>query len=165
MRFGEVLRQQREQHSVTLDGIAALTRVSLRHLQALEADQFQELPGGIFNRGIVRSYARCCGIDEEKTVEEFMQAIRGAGLEAESAPVELAAFAENVRRSRPPRHSERNLRWLGVAAMLFTVLVLALATAIVLHRRGMLALPHRREAAQESRTVVQAWQLLATLRR
>ena len=152
MRFGEHLRQEREKKSVTLDGISATTRISVRYLEALESDQFKDLPGGIFNRGIVRAYARCCGMDEDETVDRFMAACREAGVEESTETADLTAFADRVRRSRPQVHSESNLRWLGVAAMVLTVLALAFVTAIVLHRRGLLALPHRQRSTNDGVT-------------
>ena len=47
MRFGDGLRSERERRGIALDDIAVATRVSLRNLSALEADRYDELPGGI----------------------------------------------------------------------------------------------------------------------
>lgn len=74
--FGEHLRRQRQMRGVSLDEIVAITKISRRHLQALEDEQFDQLPGGIFNRSYVRGYARCVGIDEEVAVAEYQQAAR-----------------------------------------------------------------------------------------
>jgi cytoskeletal protein RodZ len=68
--FGENLRQARQARNITLQEIAASTKISSRALQALEDEHFEQLPGGIFNKGFVRAYARCVGLDEEKTVAE-----------------------------------------------------------------------------------------------
>ena len=70
--FGENLRQAREARNITLQEIAATTKISSRALQALEDEHFEQLPGGIFNKGFVRAYARCVGLDEEKTVAEYL---------------------------------------------------------------------------------------------
>ena len=43
-------------------------------LQALEDDNFNQLPGGIFNRGFVRAYSRFLGLDEDQTIADYMQA-------------------------------------------------------------------------------------------
>ncbi len=43
-------------------------------LQALEEDKFNQLPGGIFNKGFVRAYSRFVGLDEDQTVAEYLQA-------------------------------------------------------------------------------------------
>ncbi len=102
MRFGEGLKSVREQRGIALDDIAVATRVSVRNLSALEAERFRELPGGIFNRGIVRSYARYVGLDEDATVTAFTAALRSQGVDPEHENENWAKFAENVKRTRPP---------------------------------------------------------------
>jgi cytoskeleton protein RodZ len=72
--FGENLRQAREARKITLQEIAETTKIGTRALQALENEQFDQLPGGIFNKGFVRAYARFVGLDEEKTVAAYMAA-------------------------------------------------------------------------------------------
>jgi cytoskeleton protein RodZ len=72
--FGEQLRQAREARQITLQEISAATKIGRRSLQALEEEQFDRLPGGIFNKGFVRAYARYVGLDEEKTVEQYLAA-------------------------------------------------------------------------------------------
>jgi cytoskeleton protein RodZ len=61
---------------MTLQEVAATTKISTRALQALEDERFDLLPGGIFNKGFVRAYARCVGMDEEKTVAEYLEAAK-----------------------------------------------------------------------------------------
>ena len=68
--FGEHLRREREMRGVSLDEIAAATRISTRFLEAIEKDQWDQLPGGVFNRGFIRSIARFLGLDEESLVAE-----------------------------------------------------------------------------------------------
>ena len=75
--FGEHLRRQRQMRGISLDEIVATTKISRRHLQALEDEQFEQLPGGIFNRSYVRGYALRVGLDEEQAVAEYQQAARG----------------------------------------------------------------------------------------
>jgi len=65
--FGEELRQEREARGIALQSIIDATKISSRHLQALETNHFDYLPGGVFNRGIVRSYARVVGLDRKST--------------------------------------------------------------------------------------------------
>jgi len=69
--FGEHLRRERELRGVSLEEIAAATRISTRFLEALENEQWDRLPGGAFNRGFVRSIARFLGIDEDGLVSEY----------------------------------------------------------------------------------------------
>src|ERR1700682_4477225 len=72
--FGERLRRERELRGITLEEISGSTKISKRHLQALEEEDFDALPGGIFNKGFVRAYARYVGIDEEQAVTDYIAA-------------------------------------------------------------------------------------------
>jgi cytoskeleton protein RodZ len=69
--FGEHLRRERELRGVSLEEIAAATRISTRFLEALENEQWDRLPGGAFNRGFIRSIARFLGMDEDGLVAEY----------------------------------------------------------------------------------------------
>jgi cytoskeleton protein RodZ len=69
--FGERLRREREKRGISLEEIAGSTKIGTRSLRALEDDAFDSLPGGIFDRGFVRAYARALGMDEEQCVADF----------------------------------------------------------------------------------------------
>jgi cytoskeleton protein RodZ len=73
--FGEKLRQQREQRGIELDAISNTTKISTRMLRALEDERFDQLPGGVFNKGFVRAYARQVGLDEEEMVADYLAAL------------------------------------------------------------------------------------------
>lgn len=70
-KFGETLRRERELRNVSLDEISAATKISVRFLSAIESEEFDKLPGGVFNRGFVRAFAGYLGLDEEKIVSEY----------------------------------------------------------------------------------------------
>lgn len=72
--FGERLRREREMRGVSLDEISAATKIGTRLLRAVEDEQFDLLPGGIFNKGFVRAYAKYLGIDEEAAVADYLSA-------------------------------------------------------------------------------------------
>jgi len=72
--FGENLRREREMRGVTLEEISTATKISLRFLDAIEREDFAKLPGGIFSRSFIRSYARYLGLDEERVVAEYQLA-------------------------------------------------------------------------------------------
>ena len=72
--FGEHLKRERELRGVTLDEISTATRIATRFLQAIENEQWERLPGGVFNRGFVRAVARYLGLDEEDILAEYGQA-------------------------------------------------------------------------------------------
>lgn len=73
MDFGQYLREARERRGVTLRQIATATRISPRTLEALESNEIRKLPGGIFSRAFVRSYAHEVGLDPDETVRRFLQ--------------------------------------------------------------------------------------------
>jgi cytoskeleton protein RodZ len=59
---------------VSLEEISFATKISLRFLEAIEREDFSKLPGGIFSRSFVRTYARYLGLDEDRVVAEFQLA-------------------------------------------------------------------------------------------
>jgi cytoskeleton protein RodZ len=69
---GERLREARERQKVSLHAIAEKTNISVRFLDAIEKNQFEKLPGGIFLRGFIRSYAVQVGLDPDATVAQFL---------------------------------------------------------------------------------------------
>ena len=69
--FGERLKRERELREVSLEEVAKGTRITERFLQALENEQWDRLPGGVFGRGFVRSIARYLGLSEENLLAEY----------------------------------------------------------------------------------------------
>jgi cytoskeleton protein RodZ len=72
--FGQRLQREREMRGITLEEIATSTKIGTRSLRALEEEDFEQLPGGIFNKGFVRAYAKYLGIDEEQAVTDYLLA-------------------------------------------------------------------------------------------
>lgn len=94
--FGESLRRERELRGVTLAELAAATNIGLRYLTALENDQFDRLPGGVYNRGFVRAIARYLGLDEHEWVATFVHA-------AQEEPEVVARYALTPSAPKTPR--------------------------------------------------------------
>lgn len=69
--FGGRLRQARERRGVSLRQISASTKIAVGVLEALERNDISKLPGGIFSRAFVRSYALEVGLDPDQTVRDF----------------------------------------------------------------------------------------------
>ena len=113
--FGEHLRREREMRGVSLDEISAATRISTRFLEAIEKDQWDQLPGGVFNRGFIRSIARFLGLDEDSLVAEYSLG------NASGAHVHSAAVAQQA------DHMPRNWR---PAAIAIGAIVLALGAGV-----------------------------------
>jgi cytoskeleton protein RodZ len=108
--FGERLKRERELREVSLEEVAKGTRIAERFLQALENEQWERLPGGVFGRGFVRSIARYLGLSEENLLSEYDLA-RG---ESASPPPQKAGIPS------PPK-------WIpAVAALVLIALVVGL---------------------------------------
>lgn len=130
-QFGQDLRTEREARGVALESIIGTTKISARHLQALEREDFNALPGGVLNKGIVRGYARACGLDEDAWVHRYLAAYHESGQlkDDDQAWIE---FAANVGKARKGDESEPDvrLRWAGVIVFLA---LLACFTWYVVH--------------------------------
>ena len=95
--FGERLRRQREMRGVSLEEISKSTKIGTRSLKAIEDEDFEKLPGGIFNKGFVRAYARFLGLDEEQIVGDFEEAWNA--YEAERTPQVFAVPEQEAKPS------------------------------------------------------------------
>jgi transcriptional regulator with XRE-family HTH domain len=69
--FGPNLRRIRVQRGISIDKIAADTKVSAELLVGLEKNDFSEWPTGIYARAFIRQYAYAIGVDPDSTVDEF----------------------------------------------------------------------------------------------
>ncbi len=103
--FGERMRREREMRNVSLDDIAEGTKIGTRLLRALEEEQFELLPGGIFNKGFVRAYAKYLGLNEEEAVADYLEAagetIPDPRLIAEQNSSRIDRAGSDVDSSRP----------------------------------------------------------------
>src|SRR3979490_2472817 len=70
--FGGKRREARERRGVSLRQIANATKIAVSVLEALERNDISRLPGGIFGRAFVRSYAVEVGLDPEETIQDFI---------------------------------------------------------------------------------------------
>jgi cytoskeletal protein RodZ len=122
-RFSDELRWERERRQMSIETICEVTKVSSRHLLALEAGEYNELPGGVFRKGIVRSYLAALGLEEDSWIERFEESLRQSGTVSPDGS-DWVEFAENVRRNRVGAESKNNLRWAGVLVMVLGLLAL-----------------------------------------
>jgi len=133
-RFCDELRWERERRRVSIEKISEETKVSSRHLHALEAGEYASLPGGVFRKGIVRSYLSALGLEEAPWIERFEASLQES--DATRTQDDWAEFAENVRRNRGGGRSGTDMRWIGVAAMVVTLAALGWSVwKFVLHGR------------------------------
>lgn len=69
--LGENLRAARERRGVSISEVAEQTRIAPMYIECIEKDNYKPLPGGIFNKGFVKSYARFIGYDEQQALHEY----------------------------------------------------------------------------------------------
>lgn len=122
--LGEKLRQAREENGLALADVAEQTRISSLYLEAIENDDYKILPGGIFNKGFIKSYAKFVGIDEQEAMMDY---------QSQLARTEGVAPPESEQRTYRPEvltddHSGSMLPTIIVAA-----LVLAIMTGGILY--------------------------------
>ena len=113
--FGSRMRQVREERGVTLRQIAHTTKLSVSALEALERNDISRLPGGIFSRAFVRSYAAEIGVDPEQTVRDF-----------------LSQFPHESVASHPHAASDDRSRSRLVARAMMVVATLAVVAVVIL---------------------------------
>ncbi len=113
---------ERLSRGIALEEITAITKISARHLEALEQERFRLLPGGILNKGIVRGYAGVVGLNQNHWTERFLSAYIASGqmLDDDREWIDFASNAKWV-------HAQRRravgfcLRWFGVIVLLAAV--------------------------------------------
>ena len=73
--FGSYIKHERELRGVPLEEIARITKIHIRFLQALEDNKFDELPGEVFIKGYIRSYANIIGSDVDEMLNSYEESI------------------------------------------------------------------------------------------
>ncbi|MFP5285973.1 MAG: helix-turn-helix domain-containing protein [Thermoanaerobaculia bacterium] len=123
--FGDWLRRQREMREISLRDIADRTKISLRYLEAMEADRFDLLPAPIFAKGFLREYARYVGLSPDEVVNHYLSVQQpGAGEEEDKKDATLAG--QRPHRPKPVRNWTYGL-FLALAVLVLIGIVAALA--------------------------------------
>jgi len=118
--IGELLRLAREERGVPLREVSDQTRISIHYLEAIESNDYNRLPGGIFNRSFVKAYARYVGYDEKKAVEGYTRYMRDQGdlgEEVASTPYHSKVYTDTPATRSP------------LLTVVLTIVILALLTA------------------------------------
>lgn len=141
-QFGDELRSEREARGIALEEITAATKVSARHLAALEREDFKLLPGGVFNKGIVRSYARVVGLDQDDWVSRYLSAYQQSGAVTDD-DASWTEFANNVHQARISGRDAAGdrLRWAGVLLLLLILVIVAYFVFAYVKRREVAGIP------------------------
>lgn len=120
--LGEKLRQAREERGISISEVAEQTRISPQYLEAIDADNYKTLPGGIFNKGFLRSYAKYVGVDEQEALQEYSRLV-AANEEKEE---------DKYRPYRPEVLTDERASASNVPTVIFAVVILGLMTAGIL---------------------------------
>src|SRR6478672_5962674 len=131
--FGGKLRQARERRGISLRQVASSTKIAAAALDALERNDISKLPGGIFSRAFVRSYAIEVGLDPDETVREFLQRF-----DQDPAPTAAAVAAEIPEQERLFEQQQRKA---AHALMFAAILLPVLAVAAYFALRGRSTTP------------------------
>ena len=144
--FGGKLRQARERRGISLRQIAASTKIAAAALDALEKNNISKLPGGIFSRAFVRSYAVEVGLDPDETVKEFLERFN------QDPPPSAEAMAAAI--PEEEKHFEQRQRQ-AVKALGFGVvlLVILIAVGIFVYRSKRSVPPEPAPAAEVAAAV------------
>jgi transcriptional regulator with XRE-family HTH domain len=120
--LGQELRKKREEYGSSLQDIALQTKIITRHLQALENDRLDLIPEPYFLKGVLRSYVRAIGADEQYFLRRLAEQTNVRSLPEEEPPSE-----EN----RP-----RRLPWLRIAALILVLAAIGAAAYLFLKTRA-----------------------------
>ena len=151
--IGEKLRLEREAHGIALRDISEQTRISMRYLEAIEADDYRRLPGGIFNRSFIRAYAKFVGFDEQEAIEEYTRTLREHGDTDDDEPPKARSLVYTDDGNSPRRSP---LATLLLAILILAALSLAVWAGLHFYQRSVAPRTNQRHrpgyAASASRT-------------
>ena len=73
--FGSYIKHERELRGVPLEKISRITKIHIRFLEALEDNRFDDLPGEVFIKGYIKSYANIIGSDVDEMLNSYEESI------------------------------------------------------------------------------------------
>jgi hypothetical protein len=118
--IGSVLREARNRRKTDLSEVEAATRIRVRYLRAIENEEWDVLPGGVYTRGFIRTYAGYLGLDGERLADDYRKGVEG-GRRAEPAAASASAQQPAAGRSVP----------LGPLAVVVVLLIAVLAVVAI----------------------------------
>lgn len=112
--FGSYLKHERELRGVPLEEISGATKIHIRYLKALEENSFDQLPGEVFIKGYIRSYANTIGSDVEEMLNIYKESVELN--KQENIPQATSSFT-----AKPKTLLAYGLLILAIAGLLFGV--------------------------------------------
>jgi len=128
--LGEKLRQARDERGISISEVAEQTRISPLYIKSIEEDDYRTLPGGIFNKGFVKSYAKYIGLDEQEALADYTALVG-----SQTVPLE-----EQPKTYRPQVLTDDRAASSGLRTIVFAAIILGLMAigilALVNHLRS-----------------------------
>lgn len=153
LRIGEALARARARRGLDIRAAEELTKIRARYLRALEAEDWEALPGPAYARGFLRTYASALGLDADALLDAYRRQV-----EAHAKPRPITPLAEPVLERHVPlaereRRRRRPLAWLAAlaAAAAIAAAAVAVVAAIGGGERGAQRHHHRVAAHRKER--------------
>lgn len=118
LTLGEKLQQARESRGTTIAEVAEQTRISPLYIEAIENNDYRTLPGGIFNKGFVKSYAKYVGLDEQEAIQDYIQLISQ----------QEGTVTEEPKTYKPEVLTDESTNSSSLMTIIFAVVILGLMT-------------------------------------
>lgn len=125
LTLGEKLRQAREERGTTISEVAEQTRISALYIESIERDDYRSLPGGIFNKGFVKSFARYVGVDEQEALQDYARLVANADNQIVDEP---KTYRPEV--LTDDRHSSSKLTTIIFAGVILALMVAGILTLL-----------------------------------
>ncbi len=122
LTLGEKLRQAREAKGISVSEVAEQTRIAPLYIESIDNDDYRALPGGIFNRGFIKAYAKYVGVDEQEALSDYSRLLS----DTEGTDV------EEVKTYKPQVLTDDHQTHSMVPTIIVAVIVLGLMTGVVL---------------------------------
>ena len=129
---GENLRRERLKRNLELEEISRELKISMRFLQAIENDQYDKLPGGVFAKSFARQYARLLGLDEEDIAGQVQQVVGPVEVpQPVETPKPMAFSSIHVPKvDEWQTVGDRRFRWSGWLSAVVLVAVMLVCSAV-----------------------------------
>jgi cytoskeleton protein RodZ len=136
MTVGETLRRERLRRNLDLDQVSRELKISPRFLEAIEDEDFEKLPGGVFAKAFIRQYGKLLGLNDDELSAQLQQTFDPPPVEV-PAPAPSRSFKTGPAPIQVPRMEEwqsvgdHRFRWSGsLSAAIVVVLVMLVCSAV-----------------------------------
>lgn len=103
--LGAIFKEIRESNNISIEEVEAATKIRAKYLQAIEADDFDAIPGKVYAKGFVKSYARYFKIDQEPVIQELIEEAFGGQKSITPVIEEKVPSEAPLKRQNKEKHS------------------------------------------------------------